>query len=226
MGALTRGRVRILIADGHPIVHIGINALLSQEPGLEVVGEVARGVEVEPAVARLTPDLLILDVGLLDLDAVSAMRELAERYPEMRILVLTACQDEEVILGLLEMGVTGYALKEEPPTNLLFAIRAVARGETWLSSRVAQMVVRKAVAAWGPLASSQSLSALTKREQEVLALIGRGLSNRKIAEALCISVGTVRSHINRIYDKIGVRTRSQAIRYAIAHGLVEELQRG
>ena len=125
-----------------------------------------------------------------------------------------------LMAGLLEAGATGYAFKEELPTNLLSAIRTVAEGQIWLSSRVTHMVVRKAVAGWGPLALCQSLSTLTEREREVLALIGQGLSNQRIAEALCISVGTVRSHLNRIYDKTGLDGRSQAMRYAIAHGLV------
>ncbi len=121
--------------------------------------------------------------------------------------------------GLLGAGVTGYVLKDEPPTNLLFAIRAVAQGQTWLSSQVTDILVNKAVAAWGPLAVSQDLSALTERELEVLALIGQGLDNPQIADTLCISVGTVRTHLNRIYDKTGLGGRSQAMRYAIAHGL-------
>jgi RNA polymerase sigma factor (sigma-70 family) len=221
-----RPRTRILIADAHPIVRIGIHTLLSGEPDLQVVGEVAHGAEVESAVARLTPHLLILDVNLPELDAIATARRLAKRYPEVGILILTACDDEEIVFGLLEAGVTGYVLKEESPTNLLSAIRAVAQGQIWLSSRVAHVVVRRAVAAWGPLTLCQSLSALTEREQEVLALMGQGLSNRQIAEALCISVGTVRSHLNRIYDKTGLGGRSQAMRYAIAHGLVKGLPKG
>jgi DNA-binding NarL/FixJ family response regulator len=213
-------RTRILIADAHPIVRIGINTLLSSESDLEVVGEVARGDEVESAVDRLAPNLLISEVNLPEMDAVNTTRRLATRYPEMPILILTICDDEELILGLLEAGVTGYALKEEPPTNLLLAVRAVAGGQTWLSGRVTRMLVRKAVAACGPLVLPQSPSPLTERELEVLALIGRGLSNPQIAEALCISVGTVRSHLNHIYDKTDLRGRSQAMRYAVAHGLV------
>jgi len=218
--SVAKPRTRILVADAHPLIRIGISTLLSSESDLEVVGEVAHGTEVESAIARLTPDLLILDVNLPELDAVNTTRRLANRYPEVRILILTAFDDEELIFGLLEAGVTGYALKEESPTNLLFAIRAVAGGQTWLSSPVTHMLVRKAVAAWGPLALPQSPSTLTEREQEVLALIGQGLSNQQIAEALCISVGTVRSHLNHIYDKTDLGGRSQAMRYAIAHGLV------
>jgi len=217
---------RILIADAHPLIRIGIHTLLSSEPDLEVVGEVPHSEVLESAIAGLAPDLLILDVTLPELDAVSTTRHLAKRYPQVAILILTACDDEEIIFGLLEAGATGYALKEEPPTNLLSAIRAVAEGQIWLSSRVAHTVVRKAVAAWRPLALSQSLSTLTEREQEILALIGQGLTNRQIAETLFISVGTVRSHLNRIYDKTGLGGRSQAMRYAIAHGLVKGLPEG
>jgi DNA-binding NarL/FixJ family response regulator len=217
---VARPRTRILVADAHPLICIGIHTLLGSEPDLEVVGEVAHGAEVESAIARLSPNLLILDVNLPDLDAVATTRQLAKRYPEVRILILTACDDEETIFALLEAGVTGYVLKEESPTNLLFAMRAVAGGQTWLSGPVTRMLVRKAVAAWEPLVLPQSPSTLTEREVEILALIGQGLSNQQIAEALCISVGTVRSHIKRINSKIGLDRRSQAVRYAIEHRLV------
>ena len=126
-----------------------------------------------------------------------------------------------LMAGLLEAGSKGYVLKEESPTDLLFAIRTVVVGRFWLSSRVTRIVVDKAVADRGPpLAVSQDLPTLTERELEVLALIGQGLSNRGIAEALCITRTTVRTHIKRIYDKTGLGGRSQAMRYAIAHGLV------
>ena len=125
-----------------------------------------------------------------------------------------------LMAGLLEAGSKGYVLKDEPPTDLLFAIRTVAVGRFWLSSRVTRVVVNKAVADRGPLAVSQDLPTPTERELEVLALLGQGLSNPQIADTLCISVGTVRSHLNRIYDKTGLGGRSQAMRYAMTHGLV------
>ena len=121
---------------------------------------------------------------------------------------------------LLEAGSEGYVLKEESSTNLLSAIRAVAEGRIWLSSRVARMVVNRVVAGREPRAVSQDLPTLTERELEVVALIGQGVSNQQIAEALCISLGTVHSHVKRIYYKTDLGGRSQAMRYAIAHGLV------
>ncbi len=216
----SRGRTRILIADAQPLTRIGIHTLLSREPDLEVVGEVAHGEELESAIARLAPDLLILDVNLPELDAVSTTRHLIRRYPQVSILILTARNDGEFIFGLLEAGAAGYALKEESHTDLLFGIRTVAGGRFWLSSRVARIVADKALAAREPLAMSQDLPTLTERELEVLALIGQGLSNPQIAEALCITRTTVRTHIRRINAKIGLVRRSQVVRYAIEHGLV------
>jgi two-component system response regulator DevR len=215
-----RGRTRILIADAHPLIRIGLHTLLSNEPDMEVVGEVDHGREVESAIATLTPDLLILDVNLPELDAVTSTRHLVKHYPQMSILILTARNDEELIFGLLEAGITGYALTEEPPRDLLFAIRTVAGGRFWLSSRVTRMVVNKAVGAREPLAMPQDPPTLTERELEILALIGQGLSNPQIAESLCIARSTVRSHIKCINSKIGLDGRSQAMRYAMAHGLV------
>jgi DNA-binding NarL/FixJ family response regulator len=217
--ACTR-RTRILIADAQPLTRIGLYTLLSNEPDLEVVGKVVHSEQLESAIARLAPDLLILDVTLPELDAVTSTRHLVERYPQVSILILTARNDEELIFGLLEAGITGYALKEEPHTDLLFAIRTVAAGRFWLSSRVARMVVDKALADREPLAVSQDLPTLTDRELEVLALIGQGLSNPQIAEALCITRTTVRSHVKRINSKIGLDRRGQVVRYAIEHGLV------
>jgi DNA-binding NarL/FixJ family response regulator len=212
--------IRILIADAQPLTRIGLHTLLSREPDLEVVGEVTHGEEIESAIARVTPDLLILDINLLELDAITSTRRLVKRYPRLSILILTARNDEELIFGLIEAGVTGYAFKEEPHTDLLFGIRTVAGGRFWLSSRVARIVVDKALADREPLAVSQALPALSERELEVLALIGQGLSNPQIAEALCITRTTVRSHIKRINSKIGLDRRSQVVRYAIEHGLV------
>jgi len=221
--SVDRGRTRILIADAHPLTHIGLHTLLGSQPDLEVVGEVAHGEELESAIARLAPDLLILDVNLPELDPIGTTRHLTKRYPQVAILVLTTRNDEELLFGLLEAGVTGYALKGESATDLLFAIRTVAGGRFWLSSRVARIVVNQALPAREPPAMPQDLSALTERELEVLALIGRGLSNPQIAEALCITRNTVRSHIKRIYDKTGLVGRGQAMRYAIEHGLVSAL---
>jgi len=221
--SVDRGRTRILIADAHPLTHIGLHTLLGSQPDLEVVGEVAHGEELESAIARLAPDLLILDVNLPELDPIGTTRHLTKRYPQVAILVLTTRNDEELLFGLLEAGVTGYALKGESATDLLFAIRTVAGGRFWLSSRVARIVVNQALPAREPPAMPQDLSALTERELEVLALIGRGLSNPQIAEALCITRNTVRSHIKRIYDKTGLGGRGQAMRYAIEHGLVSAL---
>ncbi len=215
-----RRRTRILIADAQPLTRIGIHTLLSREPELEVVGEVAHGEGLESAIARLAPDLLILDVTLPELDAVSTTRHLTKRYPRLQILILTARNDEELLFSLIEAGITGYALKGEPATDLLFAIRTVAGGRFWLSSRVARIVVDKARTGREPKAMPQDLSALTERELEVLALIGQGLSNPQIAEALCITRTTVRTHIRRINAKLGLDRRSQVVRYAIEHGLV------
>ena len=215
-----RRQTRILIADAQLLTRIGLHALLSRESDLEVVGKVVHSEQLESAIASLAPDLLILDVTLPELDAVTSTRHLVKRYPQVSILILSARNDEKLIFGLLEAGITGYALKEEPRTDLLFAIRTVAAGRFWLSSRVARMVVDKALADRGPLALSQSLSELTERELEVLALIGQGLSNPQIAKALCITRTTVRSHIKRINSKIGLDRRSQVVRYAIEHGLV------
>jgi DNA-binding NarL/FixJ family response regulator len=211
--------IRAVIADDHPVVRAGVVSLLSKEPDIQVVAEIGDGHQVEHLTAQAAPDVLVLDVNMPGLDPIDITRRLAGQHPHLRILVLTAFDDEAYVTGLLSAGATGYLLKEEALDTLVAAIRAVARGESWLSQRVAGRLARKAIGAGQSRSTDPEL--LTPREREVLRLLALGLSNHGIAEKLVITKRTVQNHVSAIYGKLGLASRAEAMLYAIRHGIVD-----
>lgn len=209
--------IRIVLADDHPVVRAGIKTMLEKEADLRVVGEIGEGGQVESLTSHWQPDVLVLDINMPGLDPVATTRHLKEQCPALHILVLTAYDDDAYVTGLLSAGATGYLLKEEALETLVAAIRAVARGESWLSQRVAGRLARKAVAR----AEGAEPEPLTPREREVLRLLALGLSNDEIAEKLVITRRTVQNHVSAIYGKLGLASRAEAVLYAIRHGVVD-----
>lgn len=210
--------IRIVLADDHPVVRAGVKTMLEKEPDLRVVGEITEGSQVEAQTRQWQPDVLMLDVNMPGLDPVATTRHLKEQCPTLNILVLTAYDDDAYVTGLLSAGANGYLLKEEALETLVAAIRAVARGESWLSQRVAGRLARKALARAERAAEP---GPLTPREREVLRLLALGLSNDEIAERLVITKRTVQNHVSTIYSKLGLASRAEAILYAIRYGIVE-----
>lgn len=216
-GAKDTESIRVLIADDHPVVRAGIKTMIEKEPDLSVVGEIAAGDRVETLTLQWRPDVLVLDVNMPGLDPVAATRSLKKHRPTLNILVLTAYDDDAYVTGLLSAGATGYLLKEEALDTLVAAVRAVARGDSWLSQRVAGRLARKAIT------PSQAAPAgpLTSREREVLRLLALGLSNDGIADRLYIAKRTVQNHVSNIYSKLDLDSRAEAVLYAIRHGIVD-----
>ncbi len=211
--------IRVVIADDHPVVRAGIVSMLSKEPDISVIGEIGDGSQVERLTARSVPDVLVLDVNMPGLDPAAATRHLTEQHSHMRVLVLTAYDDEAHVTGLLSAGATGYLLKEEALDTLVAAIRAVAKGESWLSQRVAGRLARRAITP-APARATET-EPLTPREREVLRLLALGLSNDEIGEKLFITKRTVQNHVSAIYGKLGLASRAEAVLYAIRHGMVD-----
>jgi DNA-binding NarL/FixJ family response regulator len=213
------GTVCILLVDDHPIVRDGVRLLLERAPDLAVVGEAGDGPEALRLVTALRPDVLILDMDLPGLSGVEVARRLrADRAP-VRILALSAHDDETYVRGVLDAGAVGYLLKDEARQAIAEAVRGVARGETgWLSRRVAAHLLghEKPARERG----GASPVALTPREQEVLHLIAHGQENEEIAVTLGISTHTVRKHVETIFGKLDVHKRSEAVAWAWARGLV------
>jgi len=221
----TQRTIRIVLADDHPLIREGLANILSEHDDLQVVGEVAHGRDLERTVEELEPDVLVLDLRMPELKPEAATRRLKERYPELKVLVLTAHDDPEFVVGLLLAGASGYALKDEATDTLVDAIRTVAQGRSWLTDKVAAQAIRQ-LAGQQPTESrppGDALESLTPREQEILALIGIGASNAQIADRLSVSKRTVENHVSSIYAKLRLSDRIQLAMYAINHGLVDRL---
>ena len=210
----------VVIVDDHPIVRAGMRAILSTGADVNVVGEGENGADALHLVGELCPDVLALDVQLPDLNGLEVTRRLRAQGSRTAILILTIHTDYETVFGLLEAGAVGYVLKDEAPETLVSAVRAAGRGESWFSPAVASQVVRRAVG--NPkVESSEILDTLTPREVDTLRLLAQGLDNTAIARALVVTKRTVQNHISNIYGKLGVSSRTEAMLYAIRHGLAQ-----
>ncbi|MDQ0810479.1 DNA-binding NarL/FixJ family response regulator [Streptomyces sp. B3I7] len=198
--------VRLLLCDDHAVVRAGLRALLSSADGIEVVGEAGSGEEALALAAQLRPDVVLMDLQLGDgIDGVKATRKLTARTPAPRVLVLTMFDTDADITRAVEAGATGYLLKAERPEELFAAIRDAATGRTALSAPVADRLLAHL---------RDPRPALSDREHEILQQLSRGLGNREIARALFISEATVKTHLQRIYGKLGVETRAGAVAVA------------
>lgn len=202
--------VRLLVCDDHLVVRAGLLALLGSAPDIEVVGEAGNGAEAVALAAKLTPDVVLMDLQLgPGIDGIEATRQIAATG--VRVLVLTTYDTDADITRAIEAGATGYLLKAERPEELFAAIHAAAQGRTALSPPVASRVMAR-MRAPGPT--------LTSRELDILRQLARGLGNREIARALFISEATVKTHLGRIYDKLGVDTRAGAVAVATEQRLL------
>ena len=210
---------RVLLADDQQLVRTGLQLIVDAEDDLEVVGEAVDGVEAVAAVRRLRPDVVLMDVQMPRLDGIEATRRILATGTSTRVVVLTTFSDSELVYDALVAGASGFLLKDMPGVQLVGGIRAVARGEELLAPAITRRLVEQFTAA-GRRPLPEGYQRLTGREREVLALVAAGLSNAEIAERFVLSVQTVKTHIARILDKLGVRDRVQAVILAYESGLV------
>ena len=208
--------IRILIADDHPIVRDGLRAILGTQPDFEVVGEAAHGTEVLRQVDALRPDLVLLDLEMPRMDGVETLRQLRAAHPQVRVLVFTAFDTDERIMGALRAGAQGYLLKGTPREELFAAIRIVHDGGSLLQPIVAAHLIRQVV----DPPPSEAHDPLTPREHEVLDLLAQGLQNKEIAAALAITQRTVKFHVSAVFHKLGAGNRTEAVKIAAQRGLV------
>jgi DNA-binding NarL/FixJ family response regulator len=215
--------ISVLLTDDQAMVRSGLRALLDAEDDIEVVAEAADGAQALELAARLLPNVVVMDIRMPVLDGVEATRRLAADpdLAQVRVLVLTTYDDDELVFRALRAGAGGFLLKDADPGDLVNGIRVVASGEALLSPAVTRRLVEAFVArpepAVGPLSM---LEPLTDREREVVALVGTGLSNGEIATQLFISPATARTHVSRAMGKIGARDRAQMVVFAYESGLV------
>ncbi len=214
--------IRILLVDDQGLFREGLRTLLSVQPDLEVIGEAKNGEEAIQAVALLKPRIVLMDVHMPVLDGVTATRRLHEMHPDCRVIMLTTFDDDEYVFEGLRAGAVGYMLKDAPSEKLIEAIRAAARGESFLEPSIAAKVIAEfARVTQHPVARSQPLAEpLSERELEILRLVASGASNKEIAAALVIAEGTVKNHVTNILGKLGVSDRTQAALKAKELGIV------
>jgi NarL family two-component system response regulator LiaR len=209
--------IRILIADDHAVVREGLRSLISIEPGLELVGEAADGLEAVHKARELSPDLILLDLVMPRQGGREAIKEIKQANPGARILVLTSFDDDERVFAAIKAGALGYLLKDSSPQQLLQAIRDVYNGRSSLHPIIALKVIRELNQPQADLPPTEA--PLTERELETLRLIAQGLTNQEIAERLSISERTVGKHVSNILDKLYLANRTQAVLYALRQGL-------
>jgi DNA-binding NarL/FixJ family response regulator len=210
--------IRVLLVDDHAVVREGLRTFLELQDGIEVVGEAADGREGVAAAERLRPGVILMDLVMPRLDGVGAMRELRRRLPSARVIVLTSFTDDAKLLPAVQAGAAGYLLKNAQPREIARAVRAAAAGEALLDPQVAARLLDSIARPPGEAAGG----ALTRREREVLGLIGRGFSNKRIARELGIAEKTVKTHVGHVLAKLGVADRTQAALHAVRAGLVAE----
>jgi two-component system, NarL family, response regulator LiaR len=204
--------IRILIVEDQRIVRDGLIALLEDEPEIAIVGETADGAQAVEAYARLQPDVVLMDLQMPEMDGAEATRRIRATDPDARILVLTTYATDEFIFKALRAGARGYLLKDVSADDLLAAIRAVHSGQTQLAPAVAERLVSGI--------NGSAVEPLTPRELEVLALMGRGLSNAEIADRLVIAPRTVKVHVQNVLAKLGASNRTEAVSLAVRQNLI------
>ncbi len=204
--------IRLLISDDHPVVRAGLSGMLSSEKDFEVVGEATNGSEAVALTGRLSPDVVLMDLRMPEMDGVEAISRIKDQYPETNILVLTTYESDADVLRALEKGATGYMLKDAPREDLFEAIRAAAEGKSPLAPDVAARLVQRIRQPVDEL--------LSTREIEILELVAGGASNKDIAKQLWISDTTVKSHVLHIFNKLEVTDRTSAVTSALRRGII------
>ncbi len=206
--------IRILVADDHPVVRDGLIAILGTQPDFEVIGRAGNGLEVIELAETLQPDVILLDLEMPEMDGVAALRRLRAAWPQIRVIVFTAFDTDERIVGAVQAGVQGYLLKGAPREEIFNAVRVVFAGGSLLQPVVASRLLRQ-VQPENPPAEP-----LTPREQTVLRLLAQGLQNKEIAAELVITERTVKFYVSAILGKLGAGNRTEAVTIAVQKGLV------
>jgi DNA-binding NarL/FixJ family response regulator len=209
--------MNVLVADDHGIVRAGIRLLLERQTDIKVVAEAGDGVEAREAAVRERPDLAVLDVQMPGLTGLQAAREIKAHVPDCSVLMLSMHDDERYLFEALKAGASGYVLKREADQDLVAAVRAVQRGESFLTNAAERTLVRR----WMEDPDAGPREPLTPREEEVVKLIAEAHTNAQIADLLHLSEKTVESHRGNVLRKLGMRDRVELVRYAIRRGLVE-----
>jgi two-component system, NarL family, nitrate/nitrite response regulator NarL len=212
-----KNRIKVLLADDHPVVRKGISYCLAQYPHLEIVGEASDGVEAVRKARELSPDIILMDIDMPRMSGLAATEALRRELPQIKVLILSMFSNTDFVVRIIQSGASGYVLKESATEELVKAIDTVANGETFFSPTVARLALNQFVRGATEEPNSSSLS---NREREVLILVAEGLSNKEISTRLDVGVRTVETHRERIMRKLDIHSIAGLTRFAIAKGLV------
>ena len=212
-------RIRVLVCDDHAMFREGVKTILSSQSDIEVVGEASDGNEAVERALRLYPDVVLMDISMPELKGFEAARRIKKSRPDIKVMILSVYDDEDMVARCLDAGVAGYVLKDSPPLQLVYAIQAVARGQQYMSPRVLTGLVRQYMAQ--PTDFKAGYDLLSDREREILVFLAEGLSLKDIATRLNLSTKTVDAHKVNLMRKLDLHARGDLIRYAIRKRLVE-----
>lgn len=215
--------MRILLVDDHEVVRLGLRTLLERQPGFQVVGEAGTAEEAVAQALTLHPDVVVMDIRLPGRSGIDACREIVQRLPETKVIMLTSYAEDELLFDAIAAGAAGYVLKRIGSDDLVRAIETVGRGEALLSPEVTARVMARVREAARQSAQA-AFAGLTEQELKVLGLVARGMTNREIARSLHLSEGTVRNYVSVILNKLGLSNRAEAAAYAVKHRITEVLE--
>ncbi len=213
--------VRILIADDHTIVRQGLASLLNDQPDLKVVGQAVNGRAAVDKALELKPDIIIMDIAMPQMNGIEAVKRIKKKAPKTKVLILSMYSHEHYIHELLESGVSGYLLKDSSGRDIINAIHAAMKNETFLSPSISKVVVDAYRFPRKGTASAERYKRLSNREREVFQLIAEGHSTRQIADMLCVSISTIKSHRSKIMEKLEIYSPVKLVHFAIQLGLVD-----
>lgn len=213
--------IHLLLVDDHEVVRSGLRMLLENEADLMIAGEASTGGEALAMVETLKPDVVIMDITLPDISGIDATRRIKGSHPDVAIVALTIHEDQQYFFEMLQAGASGYVPKRAAPDDLITAIRAAHRGETYIYPSLAKLLVGDFLSRSGEEGAKETMNGLTPRESEVLSLLAEGKTNDEIADILTISIHTVARHRENLMGKLGLHSRSELVKYAIRKGLIK-----
>lgn len=213
-------RVRVVLADDQPLIRSGLRVLIADHPDLDVVGEAGTGAQAVQLVRELRPDVVVMDIRMPGMDGIEATGLITAGAGSARVVVLTTFDDDEYVYAALRAGASGFLIKDMALEGILSAIRVVAAGEALIAPSVTRRLIEEFAARPEPAPPARAVTGITGREHEVLVLVGRGMSNKEIADHLVISVATAKAHVARLFSKLHARDRVQLVIMAYEMGLV------